>query len=95
MSLLSVRGVYENGVVRLLSPVEVKGKFDLIVTFVEPVKEDGRKGGEESHDLEEQRRKILSFAGLLSDLTDRERQVMGEAMRRPLDMFAPFPEEAR
>ena len=95
MGLLSVRGVYENGVVRLLSPVEVKGKFDLIVTFVEPLEEDGRKGGEESHDLEEKRRKILSFAGLLSDLTDRERQVMGEAMRRPLDMFAPFPEEAR
>jgi predicted DNA-binding antitoxin AbrB/MazE fold protein len=95
MSLLSVRGVYENGVVRLLSPVEVKGKFDLIVTFVEPAAEAGRKGGEESHDLEEQRRKILSFAGLLSDLTDRERQVMGEAMRRPLDMFAPSPEEAR
>jgi len=95
MSLLSVRGVYENGVVRLLAPVEVKGKFDLIVTFVEPVEEDGRKVGEESHDLEEQRRKILSFAGPLSDLTDREWQVMGEAMRRPLDIYAPFPEEAR
>ena len=91
MSLLSVRGVYEDGKVRLLTPVEMKGKFDLIVTFIEPIEGDGRE--EESHDLEERRARILSFAGLLSDLTAEEWQILEEAMQRPLDMFAPLPEE--
>ena len=91
MSMLSVRGVYEDGIVHLLAPVEVKGRFSLIVTFVEPAEGNGREG-EENYDLVEQRENILSYAGLLSDLTDQEWEVMQEAIRRPLDMFAPVPE---
>jgi len=94
MSLLSVRGVYQDGVVQLLEPIDVAGKFKLIVTFVEPVEGNGHEG-KEDHDLEKQRESVLSCAGLLSDLTDQEWKVMQEAMRRPLDMFVPVPEDSQ
>lgn len=84
MSLLSVRGVYEDGVVRLLSPVEVKGKFDLIVTFVEPIEEDGREAVEE-HEAQEP--PAMRFFSMWADLTPDEETALEEGMKRG-DWFA-------
>jgi predicted DNA-binding antitoxin AbrB/MazE fold protein len=75
MSLLSVRGVYEDGVVRLLAPVEVKGKFDLIVTFVEPVEKDSREAVEER---EAQEPPAMRFFSMWADLTPDEETTLEE-----------------
>ncbi|MBC8448127.1 MAG: hypothetical protein H8D78_10275 [Chloroflexi bacterium] len=88
MSMLSVRGVYEDGIVHLLAPVEVKGRFNLIVTFVQPVEGDGREAIEEQ---EPQESSAMRFFGLWADMTPEEEAALEEGMRRG-DWFAGRPE---
>ena len=88
MSLLSVRGIYENGMVRLLEPVEVEGRFHLIVTFVKPIEGDGREAIEEQ---EVQELPAMRFFGMWADLTPEEEAALEEGMKRD-DWFAGRPE---
>ena len=36
--MLTIKGIYENGEVKLLTPVLAKKKIDVIITFLEDVK---------------------------------------------------------
>ena len=72
--MLSIRGIYENGRVRLLERLSKKGRFDVIITFLEnnkqvPVKND-------------------RFAGLLSDLNENDfMEFLDHSQNREQDWF--------
>jgi len=56
--MLPIKGIYENGKIKLLEAMPKQGRFDVIVTFLE----DRRKELVEEHNL----------AGLLSDLNEKD-----------------------
>lgn len=56
--MLSIRGVYENGNIKLLERVPKKGRFEVIITFL-----DGRKKASMKKD---------KLVGLLSDLQEKD-----------------------
>ncbi|MBI4026307.1 MAG: antitoxin family protein [Verrucomicrobia bacterium] len=62
-----VAGIYENGVVRLINPVEVPAGTRVDVVFEQPV---------------EKKANVLDFAGMLSDLTQGEWERFQNAVRR-------------
>ena len=72
--MLSVRGIYENGRVRLLEHLSKKGSFEVNITFLEnkkqvPVKKD-------------------RFAGLLSDLYENDfEEFLDYSQNREQDWF--------
>ena len=72
--MLSVRGIYENGKVKLLEHLPQKGRFDVIITFLE-----NKKGAHVKKD---------KFAGLLSDLGDKDfKEFMEYSQNRDQDWF--------
>jgi len=58
--MLSIRGVYENGNIKLLERVSQKGRFEVIITFL-----DDRKKASMKKD---------KLVGLLSDLQEKDFQ---------------------
>jgi len=56
--MLSVRGIYENGGIKLLEQISKQGRFEVIITFLE----DGPKASIQKENL----------AGLLSDLSEND-----------------------
>jgi len=58
--MLSIRGIYDNGKIKLLERVPQVGRFEVIITFLE-----GRKKPSKEKD---------KLAGLLSDLQEKDFQ---------------------
>jgi len=91
-ALLMIKGVYEDGRVRLLEPVpeEVEGPQRVVVIFGEPDKETletvskqkEAKSGEAS-------RAALGLVGLLEDLTPEQLEVFDDAIKRRSPFFGP------
>jgi hypothetical protein len=72
--MLSIRGVYENGNIKLLEHVPKMGRFEVIITFLE-----GRKKAYMKKD---------KLAGLLSDLQEKDFQGFLEPyQKRDQDWF--------
>ena len=72
--MLSIRGVYENGKIKLLERVPQMGRFEVIITFLE-----GRKKMSMKKD---------KLAGLLSDLQEKDFQDFFETYhKRDQDWF--------
>jgi hypothetical protein len=72
--MLSIRGVYENGKIKLLERVPQMGRFEVIITFLE-----GRKKTSMKKD---------KLAGLLSDLQEKDFQDLLEPYhKRDQDWF--------
>jgi hypothetical protein len=72
--MLSIRGVYENGKIKLLERVPKMGRFEVIITFLE-----GQKKGSMKKD---------KLAGLLSDLQEKDFQDFLEPyQKRDQDWF--------
>lgn len=72
--MLSIKGIYENGGIRLLEQIPKQGRFEVIITFLED-------GPEESTQKE-------NLAGLLSDLSENDfHEVLECYQRRSQDWF--------
>ena len=72
--MLSIRGIYENGEIKVLERMPKKGKFEVIITFIE----NQQNTLVEKHNL----------AGLLSDLNNDDfEDIMGCATQRGQDWF--------
>jgi len=72
--MLSIRGVYENGNIKLLEHVPQKGRFEVIITFLEDRKKTSMKKDK--------------LAGLLSDLQEKDFQdVLEPYQKRDQDWF--------
>ncbi len=61
----TVRGIYQDGTIRLLEPVNLKDQQEVVVFLTE--------AGETDHPA-------LRYAGMLSDLTPEEQQAFDEAL---------------
>ncbi len=84
--MLTVKGVYENGQVRLLRPVDVRGPVEVEVTFPAETNESERTslwplyGGEKAR--QEALEAFERIVGLLDDLTPSQQRMFEEAVAR-------------
>ncbi len=73
--MLTIKGIYENGEVKLLTPVLAKKKIDVIITFLEDVKlENERKLDFSKFSFDKARNLLKDYKGNLSDAIIEERR---------------------
>lgn len=75
--MFAVKGVYENGQVKLLEKVERQDPCEVVVTFLE-----------DSEDEETRRKRIeeiMSFAGMLNDLSEDQMAAFDQSL---MDRFS-------
>jgi hypothetical protein len=79
VAVLKVKGIYRNGVVELLEPVEAPEQAIVEVTFLDKPPE--------SQELSEAQKAALDIIGLLEDLTPEQQRLFDEALQRSPDFF--------
>jgi hypothetical protein len=79
VALLKVKGIYRNGIIELLEPVEVPEHTTVEVTFPDEPPE--------SQELSEAQKAALDIIGLLEDLTPEQQRLFDEATQRSPDFF--------
>jgi hypothetical protein len=77
--VLKVKGIYRNGVVELLEPVEAPEQAAVEVTFLDEPSE--------SPELTEAQKAALGIIGLLEGLTPEQQRLFDEAIQRSPDFF--------
>jgi hypothetical protein len=77
--MLKVKGVYRNGVVELLEPVEAPEQAIVEVTFMDEPSD--------TQELTEAQKAALDIIGLLEDLTPEQQRLFDEATERSPDFF--------
>jgi hypothetical protein len=79
VAMLKVKGIYRNGVVELLEPVEAPEQAIVEVTFMDEPSE--------TRELTEAQKAALDIIGLLEDLTPEQQRLFDEATERSPDFF--------
>lgn len=70
--MMSVKGIFEDGVIKLTEPVGLNGRHDVIITFLDTEKENAP--------IDKDR--ILGFAGMLNDLSEDEMEIFESSLKR-------------
>jgi hypothetical protein len=93
VTVLTVKGIYENGRVRLLSPISVCGPVEVEVTFPAEADEQAQTSLWPLYGGEKARRQALEaferIVGLLDDLTPEQQQAFNEAVTRHRPFLGP------
>jgi len=69
--MISVKGIFEDGVIKLTEQVVLSGKHNVIITFLDT---------EENTQIDKKR--ILRFAGMLNDLSEDEMEIFEKSLER-------------
>ncbi|MCP4217327.1 MAG: hypothetical protein GY765_21970 [bacterium] len=77
--MISVKGVYENGTIKLDEPLSTKKEIPVIVTFLEEIEEEPHQSDNQKIELDDfsfkRSKEILKdFKGSLSDVVIEERR---------------------
>lgn len=73
--MLTVRGKYENGKIKLLTPIKTRKKADVIITFLEDVKiENEKKLDLSKFSFNKARNLLKHYKGNLSETVIEERR---------------------
>jgi len=69
--MISVKGIFEDGVIKTTEPVVLNGRHDVIITFLDT-----------EENTQSDKNRILRFAGMLNDLSEDEMEIFEKSLER-------------